>query len=325
QRHRPPAVPPPHFLILAALATCESQHKDTSLCPDLCFCLFSATGEEVECSNNSRTHFPVQNLSPNTTRLSIQLSNLSSITADHLSAVPLLKYLQLYHNNLTSLSADLLKGVPNLHTLDLTGNRLVRLPPDIFSQASLSLTSLELSGNRLSGVPTALLHRLPNLNQLQSFPSGLLDDTLPSFQIVLSGNPWVCDERLEYLWRWLIVHYQNNTYPTELCYTEGILPTKVTDHIWCTTKCLQMVTPGISKEKFTAGFSELSIFLCGFAIEAMVISQVCFQKNTTAPNDMLFNPRRRKKKSVFFLQLPLFASNILTSALLNHYVNISLQ
>ena len=292
-------------LILAAVAAHGSQHN---LCPELCSCLLSA--DEVVCNNNSRTHFPVQNLSPSTTRLSINLPTLSSITADHLSAVPLLKYLQLYHNNLTSLPADLLKGVPNLDTLDLTGNRLVHLPPDIFSHASLrdlllrnnlfdkvdaewfpdnsSLTSLDLSGNRLSRVPTALFHRLPNLvaldlsdnrlqqlqpdalnkmphletlnvagnmlksleamtfshnlklsklflhenqlqglpasllqglrhleflllnkNQLQNLPSGLLDDTSASCLMSLSGNPWVCDDRLEYLWKWLVGHNGN--------------------------------------------------------------------------------------------------------------------
>ncbi|XP_070842802.1 leucine-rich alpha-2-glycoprotein-like [Chaetodon trifascialis] len=298
------------LLTFTALAECHYQKRGTHSCPDLCSCSFPPSGAEVVCSQGSLTHFPVHGLPSNTTRLSIQSSNLSSITASHLSAVPLLNNLQLYHCNLTSLPSDLLKDVPHLNTLDLTGNQLVRLPPNVLSHASLrslvlknnliekadaewfngnsSLTWLDLSGNRLTGVPAALLHKLPNLetldlsdnnlqdlqpealrnlrrleslnlagnklsslkptifthnlklsqlflqenqlrelpatllqglqhlellllnqNQLQHFPSGLLDDRKSSFQIILAGNPWVCDERMEYLWKWLTVHPQN--------------------------------------------------------------------------------------------------------------------
>lgn len=297
-------------LVLAALAECRHQKRGIRSCPQLCSCSFSPLGAVVVCSQASLTHFPEHGLPSNTTRLSIQSTNLSSITASHLSAVPHLKSLQLYHNNLTSLSFDLLKDIPHLHSLDLTGNQLVHIPPNVFGHVSLrdlvlknnqiekadamwfhdnsNLTRLDLSGNRLTGVPTALLHKLTKLenldlsdnklqelhpdglknlhhletlnlagnklislhpmifthnlklsqlfiqenqlqelpatllrglhhlellllnqNQLQRFPSGLLDDRTPSFRITLAGNPWVCDERMEYLWKWLTVHPQN--------------------------------------------------------------------------------------------------------------------
>lgn len=296
------------LLTFTALAECRYQKRGAHSCPDLCSCSFPPS--EVVCSQSSLTHFPVDGLPSNTTRLSIQSTNLSSITASHLSVVPLLNNLQLYHNNLTSLPPDLLKDVPHLNTLDLTGNQLVHLPPNVFSHASLCslvlknnliekadagwfvdnsrLTWLDLSGNRLTGVPAALLHKLPNLenldlsdnnlqdlqpdalknlhrleslnlagnklrslkptifthnlklsqlffqenqlqelpatllqglqhlellllnqNQLQNLPPGLLDDRKSSFQMILTGNPWVCDERLEYLWKWLTVRPQN--------------------------------------------------------------------------------------------------------------------
>lgn len=297
-------------LIFNALVECHYRKRGTYSCPDLCSCSFSPSGAEVTCSQNSLTHFPEHGLPSNTTRLSIQSTNISSITASHLSVMPLLKDLQLYQNNLTSLSSDLLKDVPHLHSLDLTSNQLVHLPPNAFRHASLrglvlknnliekadaewfpdnsSLTWLDLSGNLLTGVPASLLHKLPNLenldlsdnnlqelqpdalknqhqlktlnlagnklsslkptifthnlklsqlffqenqlrelpatllqglqnlellllnqNQLQNFPSGLLDDRKLSFHIILTGNPWVCDERMEYLWKWLTVHPQN--------------------------------------------------------------------------------------------------------------------
>ncbi|XP_069578474.1 leucine-rich alpha-2-glycoprotein-like [Brachyistius frenatus] len=298
------------LLTFTTLVECGSQRRGAYSCPDLCSCSFPLSGAEVECSQSSLTHFPVDSLPPNTTRLSIQSTNLSSITAVDLSIVPLLNNLQLYHNNLTGLPSDLLGVVPHLNTLDLTGNQLVHLPPKVFSHASLrnlvmknnlfekadpewfpgdsGLTWLDLSGNRLTSIPAALLQRLPQLenldlshnnlqklqpdalqdlhhlgtlnlagnkfislkpatfahnlklshlflqenqlqvlpatllqglqhlellllnqNQLRHLPSGLLDDRKPSFRMIITGNPWECDGKMEYLWRWLTVHPQN--------------------------------------------------------------------------------------------------------------------
>ncbi|XP_034556006.1 leucine-rich alpha-2-glycoprotein-like [Notolabrus celidotus] len=298
------------LFIFTTLAECLTIKRAAHSCPELCSCSFSTLGAEVECSQESLRHFSVDGLTSNTTRLSILSTNLSSITAHHLSAVPLLKSLQLYHTNLTSLPADLLKDVPHLNSLDLTGNRLLHLPPNVFNHYTLrslvlknnlieeadaewfsdnsSLTWLDLSGNLLSGISTTLLHKLPNLenldlsdnylqdlqpdvltnlhqleslnlagnklislksntfihnlklsqlflqenrlqelhatllkglhhlellllnqNQLQNLPQGLLDEKKSSFRVILTGNPWVCDDKIEYLWKWLTAHPQN--------------------------------------------------------------------------------------------------------------------
>ncbi|KAM6915033.1 uncharacterized protein FYW49_009918 [Xenentodon cancila] len=298
------------LLTFTALAEFEYQRRAAHSCPDLCSCSFLLLGTEVVCSQSSLTHFPLKGLPSNTIRLSIQSPNLSSITAGHLRAVPLLNRLQLYHANLTNLTSELLSAVPHLNTLDLTGNQLTRLPPNIFKHGSLhdlllknnqfekadaawfadnsSLTWLDLSGNHLTSIPAALLQRLPHLqnldlsdnnlqelqadtfkslhhletlnlggnklsslrpatfaqnpglrqlflqvnrlrelpatllqslqhldllllnqNQLQHLPAGLLDGRKSSFQIILTGNPWECDEKLEYLWKWLTLHPEN--------------------------------------------------------------------------------------------------------------------
>ncbi|TNN49274.1 Leucine-rich alpha-2-glycoprotein [Liparis tanakae] len=299
------------LLTLTSLAGCAHS------CPDLCSCSFTPSSSEVVCSQSALAHFPVDGLPSNTTRLSIRSTNLRGVTASHLSAVPLLNYLQLYHTNLKGLPSDLLKNVPRLNMLDLTGNHLVHLPSNVFRHDSLrslvlknnliqtadaewfsddsGITWLDLSGNRLTAVPAALLQKLPSLedldvsdnnlrdlepaalrnlrrleslnlasnnlssltptifshnlklsqlflqdnqlqelpgtllqglqhlqllllnrNQLQRCPSGLLDDTTSSFRIVLGGNPWVCDEKMEYLWKWLAVHPQNVIFLEEL-------------------------------------------------------------------------------------------------------------
>lgn len=298
------------LLTFAALAQCRFQNRSVRSCPDLCSCSFPASGAEVVCSQTSITYFPVDGLPPNTTRLSIQSTNISAIAAAHLSVVPLLNDLQLYHNNLDRLPSDLLRVVPLLNKLDLTGNQLVYLPPDVFSHPSLrslilksnlmekadaqwlsdnsSLTRLDLSWNRLSEVPAALLQKLKHLedldlshnnlqvlepdalknlqhlktlnlagnkfsslkpttfahnlrlthlflqenrlrelpatllqgpqhlqllllnqNELQHLPSGLLDGRSSNFRVILTGNPWRCDDKIKYLWKWLAVHPQN--------------------------------------------------------------------------------------------------------------------
>ncbi|XP_058469854.1 leucine-rich alpha-2-glycoprotein-like [Solea solea] len=293
------------LLTFTALAECSSLKQSAPSCPVLCSC--SLQQSQVVCGQSSLTSFPADGLSPNATQLSIRSTGLSAVTAHHLSAVPLLHKLQLYHNNLTSLPADLLKGVPHLNTLDLTGNRLVRLPPNVFGHGSLrdlvlknnrieemdvewfsvncSLIWLDLSGNRLTSIPSGLHLKVPllqsldlsdnnvqelqadalenlrrletlnlagnkiislqpttfthtpklsklflqenrlkglptdlleglqrlellllNQNQLQCLPSGFLGERGSSFQVTLAGNPWVCDEKMEFLKKWLSVH-----------------------------------------------------------------------------------------------------------------------
>nr|XP_057912487.1 leucine-rich alpha-2-glycoprotein-like [Doryrhamphus excisus] len=293
------------LLLMCALTTCG-----VHACPHLCSCFFSPSGAEVECSDASMTYFPVDALPPNTTRLSIQSTQLSTIQSAHLRAVPLLRTLQLYHNKLEKLPWDLLRNASQLTTLDLTGNHLVCLPAKVFKQKSLlklllknnlleeadadwfmdnsSLIQLDISGNHLSHIPSAFLHKLEHLqhldlshnnlielhsgtlknlhhldtlnlarnklstlnpslfkntlklsrlflqenhltelqptllsglqhlqmlllnqNRLQNLPQGLLDGKNSTLQMILTGNPWFCDEKMEYLWRWLNDHPHN--------------------------------------------------------------------------------------------------------------------
>ncbi|XP_074541969.1 uncharacterized protein LOC141802328 [Halichoeres trimaculatus] len=317
------------LLIFTALAQCHNIKREAPSCPGLCSCSFSPPGAEVECSQGFLRDFSVVGFPSNTTRLSIQSTNLSRITAHHLSTVPLLKSLQLYHTNLTGLPADLLKDIPHLNSLDLTGNQLVHLPPNVFSCYSLqslvlknnlieeanaewfsdnsNITWLDLSGNLLTGVSASLFHKMPNLenldlsynklqdlppnaltnlhqleslnlagnklvslkpttfthnlklsqlflqenqlqvlptnllkglqhlellmlnqNQLQNLPRGLLDEKKSSFRVVLAGNPWVCDDKMDYLWKWLTAHAENVFFLEEVtCEGSGVLKQQI--------------------------------------------------------------------------------------------------
>ncbi|KAL4630605.1 leucine-rich alpha-2-glycoprotein-like [Arapaima gigas] len=157
-------------------------------CPHLCTCFFSTNTTQVVCSEPSLTHFPSVGLPANTTLLSVEFTNLSSISAHDLEATPLLQELHLSDNLLSSLPENLLKGLTHLHTLDLTRNQLEHLPPRVFHHAPLqnlvlrenllhtavaewlppnsNITTLNLAGNRLGTIPTALLQNLPRLNVL---------------------------------------------------------------------------------------------------------------------------------------------------------------
>ncbi|XP_047430520.1 leucine-rich alpha-2-glycoprotein-like [Mugil cephalus] len=278
--------------------------RGTLSCPALCTC-YHRRGEVI-CNEVPLTEYPTVGLPKNTTLLTIQFTNITTISEEHLSATPLLQGLHLYSNRLQTLSPHLLRGVPHLNTLDLTGNKLGDLPADVFSHAPLhslvlknnlmdkadaewlpgnsSLTWLDLSGNLLTKIPTALLQKLPLLenidlsnnrlekipanslelmtkverlslqgnkldtldasvfqstrnltylflsrnklnklpqnlfqqltqlshlglddNQLSHIPPGLLDQlsSLDDDGLDLTGNPWLCDGKVEYLWRWL--------------------------------------------------------------------------------------------------------------------------
>ncbi|XP_048841593.1 leucine-rich alpha-2-glycoprotein [Brienomyrus brachyistius] len=179
-------------------------------CPHVCTCHFSSNATEVACSNITFAVFPYDRLPSNTTSLFIEFTNLSSIFAHQLEAVPLLQELHLSGNQLRSLPEDFLQGLVHLHTLDLTGNRLEHLPAAVFNHAPLvnlvlrdnmlltadaewlpassNITWLDLGGNRLSSMPTKLLQELTRLerldlsnNLLEKLPAGILD-SLPHLQ-----------------------------------------------------------------------------------------------------------------------------------------------
>ncbi|XP_019953009.2 leucine-rich alpha-2-glycoprotein-like [Paralichthys olivaceus] len=273
-------------------------------CPALCKCYTRRA--EVVCNEVPLTEFPSEGLLRNTTMLTIQLTNITSISERHLDVTPLLQELHMFSNHLQHLPPNLLRGVPHLHTLDLTGNKLAELPANVFSHAPLrslvlkdnliekvdaewlpdnsTLTWLDLSGNLIRKVPSVLLQKLPQLesldlsnnrlemisansldkltklerlnlqdnkletldasvlessrnltylflsrnklnkippklfqeltelrvlslddNQLSHIPPGSLDQlsSLDEDGLDLTSNPWQCDGKVEYLWRWL--------------------------------------------------------------------------------------------------------------------------
>lgn len=292
------------FWCVLAFLWFASVCRGSPSCPPLCKCF--PRRAEVVCNEVPLTEYPSDGLQKNATMVTIQYTNITSISEEHLRATPQLLELHLYNNHLRSLSSHLLRGVPRLHTLDLTGNQLSELPADVFSHAPLSslvlknnqiekvdavwfpdnsnLTWLDASGNLLTRIPASLLQKLSNLenldlsnnrvdripsnvlrplaklerlnlqdnklasldaetfqgtpkvvylflsrnkltklpqnlfqglshlkvlslddNQLRHIPTGLLDPltSLDDEGLDLTGNPWLCDGKMKYFWRWL--------------------------------------------------------------------------------------------------------------------------
>lgn len=187
----------------------------TLSCPPLCKCYHRRA--ELVCNEVPLTEYPSEGLPKNTTMLTIQFTNITSISEQDLNATPLLKGLHLYSNHLKSLSSHLLRGVPHLDTLDLTGNKISDLPADVFSHAPLrnlvlknnqiekadaewlpgnsSITWLDLSGNRLTKIPSALLQKLPHLdnldltnNRLETISANSLDPLTKLERLNLQNN-----------------------------------------------------------------------------------------------------------------------------------------
>ncbi|XP_019727152.1 leucine-rich alpha-2-glycoprotein-like isoform X1 [Hippocampus comes] len=158
----------------------------TSACPALCQCY--PRRAEVVCNEVPLTVFPVESLPENTSTLTIQFTNITSISEQDLNATPRLKQLHLFSNHLNNLSSHLLRGVPLLTTLDLTGNKLSHLPAEVFSHAPLQilvlknnlvekadaawlpdnsdLTWLDVSGNHLTNISGDFLQKMPHLENL---------------------------------------------------------------------------------------------------------------------------------------------------------------
>lgn len=186
-------------------------------CPERCKCYFGQDSTEVICHNISMSVFPAQSLPSNTTRLTIQYTDITTITGKDLQSTPLLRELHLSNNKLQNLSSDMLMGLSQLHTIDLTGNQLRDLPSRVFYHAPLdslalknnllsrasadwlpddsNLTWIDLSGNHFQKVPAGLLQNLGSLvtldlslNKLEELPAAVLDPLVLMERLALQNN-----------------------------------------------------------------------------------------------------------------------------------------
>ncbi|CAL8315609.1 unnamed protein product [Lota lota] len=145
------------------------------------------------------------------TWLDLSGNRLAGVPAALLRKLPHLESLDLSHNRLEKIQARSLDPLIKLERLNLQRNKLVSLDPALFHHTA-NITNLYLTDNRLDKLPPSLFRGLGKLrvlgledNQLRHFPPGLLDplSSLDEEGLDLTGNPWLCDRKVEYLWRWL--------------------------------------------------------------------------------------------------------------------------
>nr|BAG64800.1 unnamed protein product [Homo sapiens] len=117
-------------------------------------------------------------------------NQLETLPPDLLRGPLQLERLHLEGNKLQVLGKDLLLPQPDLRYLFLNGNKLARVAAGAF-QGLRQLDMLDLSNNSLASVPEGLWASLgqPNWDMRDGFD--------------ISGNPWICDQNLSDLYRWL--------------------------------------------------------------------------------------------------------------------------
>ncbi|XP_037360138.1 leucine-rich alpha-2-glycoprotein [Talpa occidentalis] len=183
--------------------------------------------------------------------LVLKENQLEGLETSWLCGLKALGHLDLSGNHLRTLPPGLLANFTDLRILDLGSNQLETLPPG-FLKGPLQLERLHLEGNRLQALGEGLLAPQPDLrylflsdnklsavaagafrvlrqldmldlsnNSLSSVPEGLWTslgqparDMEEGFDI--SGNPWICDKKLNDLYAWLVANkdkmfFRNNT------------------------------------------------------------------------------------------------------------------
>lgn len=119
--------------------------------------------------------------------LDLSSNRLEKISADALAPLTRLERLNLQDNNLHALDPSAFRKLQNLMSLFLGQYKMAELPRELF-QGPARLRHLSLESNQLEHVPEGLLEPLRSLEE-----QGL----------DLTSNPLLCDQTVEYLWRWL--------------------------------------------------------------------------------------------------------------------------
>ncbi|XP_004317495.4 leucine-rich alpha-2-glycoprotein [Tursiops truncatus] len=173
--------------------------------------------------------------------LVLKENQLKVLEASWLHSLKALRHLDLSGNQLQTLPPGLLANFTDLLILDLGNNQLQTLPPDLLS-GPLRLERLHLEGNRLQELGKGLLVHQPKLrylflnnnrlttvaagafrglqkldmldlsnNLLTTVPKGLWTSLGKAARNMkdgfdLSGNPWICDRKLDDLFEWLVAN-----------------------------------------------------------------------------------------------------------------------
>ncbi|GMR61026.1 hypothetical protein PMAYCL1PPCAC_31221, partial [Pristionchus mayeri] len=127
---------------------------------------------------------------PDLLRLELSDCAISVIEPTAFHKINKVQVINLARNHLTHIVHDTFTALPSIASLDLSGNIISTIDDFAFSQLS-ALTTLDLSTNRLENLPVNVFYRSLNA------------DTGRQRILYLYNNPWLCDQKLSWLRKWL--------------------------------------------------------------------------------------------------------------------------
>ncbi|XP_072311869.1 uncharacterized protein [Eucyclogobius newberryi] len=184
-------------------------------CPIQCSCFFhklsdGSKARSVLCNNPEITAVP-SNFPADTSKLRIEKTAISRISADNFHYLNGLVFLWMSFNSISSLNADSFRGLSSLNELRLDGNALADFPWESLGNTP-NLRLLDLHNNKMESIPSEAAAFMKNItyldlssNNLGTVPGNVLamwlnvkptQDTESKVILGLHDNPWTCDCRL---------------------------------------------------------------------------------------------------------------------------------
>lgn len=159
--------------------------------------------ENLDLSHNNISELPQFKNLINLKVLNLSHNIIYTVKSSTFTNLKNLSILDLSENNLMEIPEDLFYNNHRLNSLSLSRNNIFNLPDDIFHNLSY-LENLDLSHNNLKILPQ-WIQPLRNLRSLSVAHNKLttIKNTFDCNSLVslnLTGNPWICDENIYWLY-----------------------------------------------------------------------------------------------------------------------------